>query len=328
MFFNYLSNRSIKFLAMRRVALPLSILLVLASMALFFTKGLNYGIDFKGGISIEVGTEGPIPLGDIRTTLEPLGLGDYKVQTYGDTGKVAKIRIERQPATEELSEDDAQNAAIVTIKTALSAAIDGISYREESVITPNVSGELKRDGLIAVTVAVALVLFYIWIRFEWQFGLGAVIALVHDVLLTIGFFAITGLDFTLAIIAAILTIVGYSLNDTVVVYDRVRENIRRYRKKELEEILNLSLNQTLARTIMTSVTTLLALFALFFLGGPALQGFTAAMIWGVVIGTYSSVFIASPVLMLFNLDTEDMIVEEAKKDPTVDKGPLNPFENM
>lgn len=323
MFFKFLMDTDFKFLAKRKMAVVFSGLLIVASLGLFFTKGLNYGIDFKGGISIEVGTTSPIPLADIRATVSKLGLGDVKVQNYGENGTEALIRIERQPGGA-----DEQNAAIELVKKELKEAIAGISIRQQNVIGPNVSGELKRDGALAVTVAVLAVLVYIWFRFEWQFGLGAVIALVHDVILTIGFFSLTGLEFNLSIIAAILTIVGYSLNDTVVVYDRVRENIRRYRKKSLEEVLDLSLNQTLIRTIMTSVTTLLALVALLFLGGPAIKGFTEAMIWGVVVGTYSSIFIASPVLMMFDLDTEAMIMDAAEDDPTVDKSSGNPFEHI
>ena len=180
-----------------------------------------------------------------------------------------------------------------------------------SDVGPKVSGELIRDGILAVVLAVSAVLIYIWFRFEWQFGVGAVIALVHDVLLTIGMFSLTGLEFNLSVIAAILTIVGYSLNDTVVVYDRIRENLRKYRKMDLKELLNLSLNETLSRTVMTSVTTLIALFSLFFFGGEVIRGFTAAMIWGVFIGTYSSIFIAAPVLLWFELRREPIEADTA-----------------
>ena len=190
------------------------------------------------------------------------------------------------------------------------------------------SGELARDGALAVTIAVLMVLIYIWFRFEWQFGLGAVLALVHDVLLTVGFFSVTRLEFNLTIIAALLTIVGYSLNDTVVVYDRVRENIRKYRKKEMEEVLDLSLNQTLNRTVMTSVTPLLALFSLYFLGGEVIQGFTAAMIWGVIVGTYSSIFVASPMLTIFKIKREALLIQDEKNDPTVDKSRPSPFDPL
>lgn len=255
----------VPFLAGRKIAMGLSILLILASIALFAFRGLNYGIDFKGGIAIEIGMEQPVPIADVRSALSGMGLGEVAVQEYGEPTN-ALIRIERQPG-----DDAAQMVAMDNAKAALSSAYPEISYRQENIIGPQVSGELKRDGTIAVTVAVIAVLIYIWFRFEWQFGVGAVIALIHDVLLTIGFFSITQLEFNLSIIAALLTIVGYSLNDTVVVYDRVRENIRKYRKMPMEELLNLSLNHTLSRTVMTSLTTLLALVALFVFGGAVIR---------------------------------------------------------
>jgi len=314
----------LKFMALRKVAFVLSILLIIGSLGLFAATSLNYGIDFQGGITVEVkqADESAIDFTKLRATVAEMGYSGATVREYGHDYE-AMIRIERQPG-----DADAQAAVIQRVRQELPAAMPGLQFLDGNFIGPVVSSELKRDGTIAVSVAVLLVLVYIWFRFEWQFGLGAVIALVHDVLLTVGFFAITRLEFNLSIIAAILTIVGYSLNDTVVVYDRVRENIRKYRKKPMDELLNLSLNQTLARTIMTSVTTLLALFALFFFGGEAIRGFTAAMIWGVVVGTYSSIFVASPVLLLFNIRREAMIQEE-EDDPTVDKSrPTNPFEQV
>ena len=304
----------INFLGMRKVAAVFSIALIIGSMALFAINSLNYGIDFQGGIEVEFGYEDQlVDIGTIRAVVDPLNMGDVSIKSV-DNGSSALIRIERQPGDE-----DAQTAATQRVREAFQAAMPDIEYRQGNIIGPVVSGELKRDGILAVSVAVLMVLIYIWFRFEWQFGLGAVIALLHDVLLTIGFFALTRLDFNLSIIAALLTIVGYSLNDTVVVYDRVRENIRKYRKMEMQDVLNLSLNQTLSRTVMTSVTTLLALFALFFLGGDVIQGFTAAMIWGVVVGTYSSIFVASPLLMFFKIRREAMILDDDDKDPTVDK---------
>ena len=318
------ANTDIKFLSLRKLGFVISVLAIIGSMALFFTKGLNYGIDFRGGIAIEIGTEddSPLPLGDVRRIVGSLGLGDVAVQEFGRPSE-ALIRIERQPG-----EAEAQTAAMSQVREALSAEVDKITFRQENVVGPKVSGELKRDGTIAVSLAVLAVLIYIWLRFEWQFGLCAVIALVHDVLLTIGFFSITNLEFNLSIIAALLTIVGYSLNDTVVVYDRVRENIRKFQKMELEDLLNLSLNQTLSRTVMTSVTTLLALGALYFLGGAVIKGFTAAMIWGVLVGTYSSIFIAAPMLLVLDVRREALIPQE-DKDPTVDKSrPSHPFENV
>lgn len=313
----------INFIGARKIAAVMSITLAIASIILFAVNSLNYGIDFKGGITVEVGHESEaVPIVELRELMASMQLGDVTVKRFGSDQEVL-IRIERQPGG-----DAAQSQAMSNVRSTISEAFPELVYRQGNIIGPVVSGELKRDGTIAVTVAVFLVLLYIWFRFEWQFGLGAVIALVHDVLLTIGFFAITRLEFNLTIIAALLTIVGYSLNDTVVVYDRVRENIRKYRKLEMTEVLNLSLNQTLSRTLMTSVTTLLALFALYFLGGEAISGFTAAMIWGVVIGTYSSVFVASPLLLFFKIRRESMLLNEDDKDPTVDKSRPSPFEQI
>ena len=317
-------NTKLNFLGLRKGAMVLSVFLMIASIALFFVKSLNYGIDFKGGLAIEIGMERPVPISDVRKTVSGLGLGDVSVQAYGSETE-ALIRVERQPG-----DGDAQRAAMDVVKAALVKELGDVSFRQENIIGPKVSGELKQDGAISITIAVLAVLIYIWLRFEWQFGLGAVVALVHDVVLTIGFFSITQLEFNLSIIAALLTIVGYSLNDTVVVYDRVRENIRKFRKMPMEDLLNLSLNNTLSRTVMTSVTTLLALISLFVFGGAVIQGFTAAMIWGVVIGTYSSIFIASPVLLMFDIKRDVFYEDEASKnDPTVDKSTgTTPFDHL
>lgn len=313
----------VPFLSFRKVAGVLSVLLMVASLSLFYVQDLNYGIDFKGGISIEVGTTGPVPIGTLRSTLSALDLGDVSVQGFGAETE-ALITIESQTGGEK-----AQTEAMAKVRDALTAAVPGIEFRQQNSVGPQISAELKQTGALAVGVAVLAVLIYIWLRFEWQFGLGAVVALVHDVVLTIGFFAVTQLEFNLSIIAAILTIVGYSLNDTVVVYDRIRENIRRFRKLSFEELVNVSLNQTLSRTVMTSVTTLIALLALYIFGGEVIRGFTAAMIWGVVVGTYSSIFVAAPVLTQFDVKREAFYAVEEQKDPTVDKSrPTNPFEQM
>jgi preprotein translocase SecF subunit len=290
---------NIQFLNLRRSAFVLSSLLVVASLALFLVKGLNYGIDFRGGILIEVGTPEPANLSQIRGTLGALDLGDVAIQEFGAPNDVL-IRVERQEG-----DATAQQVAVDLVKEALSNEIGGdISYRRVEFVGPKVSGELIQAGTLAVVLAVIAMLIYIWFRFEWQFSVGAVIALVHDVALTIGLFSITGLEFNLSIIAAILTIVGYSMNDTVVVYDRVRENLRKYRRMELSELLNLSINDTLSRTTMTSLTTLLALLSLFFFGGEVIRGFTAAMIWGVLVGTYSSIFVAAPFLLVLGVERD------------------------
>ena len=296
----------IDFLGLRKPAYLLSALLIAVSIGLFSINGLNRGIDFEGGILLEVGTEQPADIGLFRSAVSGLGLGEIKIQDFGTPTEVL-IRIERQPG-----DATAQQAAVEAVQAALGQVMADITYRRIEFVGPQVSGELVRDGILAVTLAVAAVLIYIWFRFEGQFGLGAVIALVHDVVLTIGFFSLTGLEFNLSIIAAILTIVGYSLNDTVVVYDRIRENIRKFRSKELLELLNMSLNQTLSRTVMTSVTTLIALFSLFFFGGEVIRGFTAAMIWGVFVGTYSSIFVAAPVLLFLNVRRSAFTEEPAR----------------
>ena len=302
------SETKIPFIKMRFAALALSITLIIASMGIFFTKGLNLGIDFEGGIMMEVQTDGPADLRVFRGVLESMDLGDVAVQTFGAPDDVM-IRIERQEG-----DSTAQQAVVERVEEKLSEVVEGLSYRRVEFVGPKVSGEMVVTVVEAVLISVLAVLVYIWFRFEWHFGFGAVIALLHDVILTIGFFSLTGLEFNLSIIAAILTIVGYSLNDTVVVYDRVREKLRKYSKMELPDLLDLALNKTLNRTLMTSITTLIALFSLFFLGGDVIAGFTAAMIWGVFVGTYSSVFIAAPVLLYLNLNRDDMMISDSGND--------------
>lgn len=291
------------FMDLAKPALILSSVLVLVSVILFTTNGLNFGIDFRGGTLFEIKTDGPADIGGLRDKLGKLGLGDVQIQEFGAVDEVL-IHIEQQPGG-----GQAQKGVSVKVREALG---EGVEYRRVEMVGPKVSGELVRDGAIAVLSAVFLVLIYIWFRFEWQFSIGAVLALVHDVAITIGIFSILQLEFNLSIIAALLTIVGYSLNDTVVVYDRVRENLRKYKKKPLAELLNDSINQTLSRTVMTSLTTLLALFSLYIFGGEVIRGFTFAMIWGVVTGTYSSIFIASPLLMKLGVK-RDWSSEGARK---------------
>ena len=272
------------------------ILMVLALVS-FFAQGLNYGIDFRGGTTIRTQSAKAVDVGAYRDALAPMGLGDVTITevfdpNFGEDQNVTMIRIQAQDGQEAVTAD-----AIQAIEAALQAVVPDISFVSVESVGPKVSGELIQTAVIAVLLAIGAVLVYIWLRFEWQFALGAVIALVHDVVLTIGVFSELQIRFDLAIIAALLTIVGYSLNDTVVVFDRVRENLRKYKKMELKDILNLSINETLSRTMMTSVTTLLALIALFVLGGDVIRGFVFAMIWGVVVGTYSSIFVASAVLL-------------------------------
>ena len=284
----------IDFTGKRLLAFALSALLVLGSLGLFFGKGLNLGIDFLGGIQIEIQTEGPADISGIRSTIGGLGLGDVSIQEFGKPDDVL-IRIQQQPDGEKGVQE-----AIAKVKAALGDQV--AEYRRTESVGPTVGAELQEAALWAVLSAVGAILVYIWFRFEWQFGIAAVVALTHDVITTIGLFSILQLDFNLATIAALLTIAGYSINDTVVVFDRVRENMRKYKKMELAELFNLSVNQTLSRTIMTSVTTMLALVALGAFGGEVLRGFSIALIWGVLIGTYSSIALAVPVLLYMNPD--------------------------
>lgn len=286
-------DTKLRFIRLRTIAFALSAVLMVASVFLFLTRGLNYGIDFRGGTLIEIRVkQGPADLADLRAKLGGLGLGDVQIQEFGAPDEVL-IRIGQQPGGEEV-----QQAVIDKVKAALG---DTVEYRRVEVVGPTVSGELIQSGTIAVLVAMFAVLVYIWFRFEWQFALGAVAALVHDVVLTIGLFSLLQLEFNLSIIAAILTIVGYSLNDTVVVYDRVREKLRKYKKMPLDELLDFAINKTLSRTVLTSVTTLLALLSLYIFGGEVIRGFTFAMIWGVIVGTYSSIFVAAPLLLLLGV---------------------------
>lgn len=297
------SKTDVKFIRFRMIAAIVSGLAIILSGVLFFSQGLNFGIDFRGGTKIVMETETTPDVGKVRQIVGGLNFGDVKVQTFG-TGNAVQIVIEgtTQDASEEdidiAEERSAQNVATVAQNTLRDNYGEAVEFPAVEVVGPKVSGELVINGILAVVAAVALMLVYIWFRFEWQFSLGAVIALVHDVLLTIGVFSLTQLEFNLSIIAAILTIVGYSMNDTVVVYDRVRENLRKYKKMDLIDLLDLSINDTLSRTLMTSVTTLLALVSLYVFGSEVIKGFTFAMIWGIFVGTYSSIFIAAPFLTL------------------------------
>lgn len=282
-------DTKIPFVRWRHVALGLWIIVMLGSIALLFTRGLNFGIDFEGGIVIEIATDGPADMAKLRSDLGGLGLGDVQIQAFGQPDDVL-IRVQSP-------KDDAEDASQQVVNKIRGVLGDTVEYRRVEVVGPQVSSELVEDGILAVVVSVILMLIYIWFRFEWQFSLGSVVALVHDVLATLGLFSILHLEFSLQSIAALLTIVGYSMNDTVIVFDRVRENSRKYKKMDLGELIDLSVNQTLSRTVMTSGTTLLALFSLFIFGGEVIRDFTFAMIFGIFIGTYSSIFIAAPVLL-------------------------------
>ncbi|MEX0367545.1 MAG: protein translocase subunit SecF [Ruegeria sp.] len=288
---------SFDFFSRWKVWLGISALLVVVGFASFLIQGLNFGIDFRGGTTIRTESAQPIDVGAYRDAISPLDLGDVTITeifdpTFGPDENVAMIRIQAQEDAESVTAE-----LIGNVENALTEVVPDIQFVSVESVGPKVSGELIQTAVIAVMLAIGAVLVYIWLRFEWQFALGAVAALVHDVILTIGIFSELQIRFDLAIIAALLTIVGYSLNDTVVVFDRVRENLRKYKKKDLKEVLNLSINETLSRTVMTSVTTLLALISLYVLGGDVIRGFVFAMIWGVIVGTYSSVFVASTILL-------------------------------
>ena len=295
----------INFLKFRKMAAVFSLFLCVASVGLFAAKGLNFGIDFRGGILLEIRTPGAANMSKLRASLGGLGLGEVQLQEFGQPTDVL-IRIERQAGGEK--------AQLVAVEIAKKALGDEVNYRRTEFVGPKVGGELIEAGITAVLLALGAMLVYIWFRFEWQFGVGAVIAILHDVLLTIGIFSLLGLEFNLSTVAAILTIAGYSINDTVVVYDRVRENLRKFKQMPLTELLNLSINATLSRTLLTSVTTLIALLALYLFGGEVLRGFSFAMIWGVLVGTYSSIFIAVPLLVYMNLRRSGLIVGDTDDD--------------
>ena len=290
-------NTSWEFFARSKLWIGISIVLVVLSLLSFFIQSLNFGIDFRGGTSIRTESSEPIVVADYRRALSSLDLGDITISevfdpNFADDQNVAMIRIQAQPGQEAATSTLVENSL-----QKLREVSEDINFVSVESVGPKVSGELIKTAIIAVILAISAVLFYIWIRFEWQFAVGAISALIHDVILTIGIFSALQIKFDLAIIAAILTIVGYSLNDTVVVFDRVRENLRKFKKRSLVEVMNLSINETMSRTVMTSVTTLLALISLFILGGDVIRGFVFAMIWGVVVGTYSSIFIASAILL-------------------------------
>jgi preprotein translocase subunit SecF len=290
------SETNVDFFRLSKITFGSSIVAMILALALFVFIGLNFGIDFRGGTTIRTDASIAIEVSKYRSALSNLALGDISITEVFDPTKpdqnVAQIRIEQQE-----TEGSATVETIKAVQEVLLTLDDKMTFPSVESVGPKVSGELIRTAVIAVITAIFAVLFYIWLRFEWQFSVGAVAALIHDITLTIGIFSLLQIKFDLAIIAALLTIVGYSLNDTVVVFDRVRENLRKYKKLELQQVLNLSINETLSRTVMTSVTTLIALISLFILGGDVIRGFVFAMIWGVIVGTYSSVFIASNILL-------------------------------
>jgi|UniRef100_UPI0040491938 preprotein translocase subunit SecF len=281
-----------------------SIVLIILSLSLLIFKGLNYGIDFKGGTLIELrSTDNKINVSSLRDSLSQMNLGDVSVKKFGnDQDYLIKFEI-----------NDAKNNVIENIKTSLENSYgNNFNFRRVENVGPKVSSELLKSGIIAISLSLAVMLIYIWIRFEWQFSLGAIVALFHDVIVTLGMFSLFSLEINLSIIAAVLTIVGYSMNDTVVIFDRVRENLRKYSDIKIYELTNISINETLSRTLLTSITTLLALLAIYFFGGEILRGFSFAMILGVIFGTYSSIYIANTILVRLNVTQKTVLREENK----------------
>ena len=289
-------NTSIKFIKLKLISFSFSAILSIAAIFAVIFIGLNFGIDFKGGILLEVRTSSNIGIADIRNKITDLNIGEVSIQEFGVDSDYL-IRVERQEGT-----DNAQQIAVEAIKSSLDKAFTkDIEYRRLEYVGPTVSKDLVYDGVMAIIFAIIAMLAYIWFRFELPFALGAIVALLHDIVLTLGLFAILGLEFNLATVAAILLIIGYSMNDTVVIYDRIRENLRKFKKMDLNELLDKSINQTLSRTINTTFTTILALGALYLFGGQIIADFAFAMLWGIIVGTYSSIFIASTILVYVNV---------------------------
>ena len=298
--------KDIKFTTFYKKLNFVSLILVILSIIIIIFKGLNLGVDFKGGTLIELRTENSATsITEIRRSFIKMNLGDVKVKKFGDE-KDYLVQIE-------ITNKEDENY-IKTIKDKLSADVGSVNFRRVENVGPKVSGELLKAGLLAISLSLAAMLFYIWIRFEWQFSVGAIVALVHDVVVTVGIFSFFAFEVNLSIVAAVLTIVGYSMNDTVVIFDRVRENLKKYSSISIKEISDLSTNQTLSRTLITSVTTLLALFSIFIFGGEILKGFSFAMIIGVIIGTYSSIFVATPILNYTNVSQKTILKDSDNKE--------------
>ena len=283
----------------------ISIILIITSLGLLMFKGLNYGVDFKGGTLIELRTDkNSANIAKIRDSFNQMNLGDVSVKNFGNETDFI-VKFEKQNSNDPKFIDN--------LKTKLSSSISSLDFRRVENVGPKVSEELLQSGIIAIGLSLAAMLFYIWIRFEWQFSLGAIVALFHDVIITLGVFSLFSLEINLSIVAAVLTIVGYSMNDTVVIFDRVRENLRKHADIKIFELTNISINETLSRTIITSATTLLALLAIYFFGGEILKGFSFAMILGVVFGTYSSIYIANTVLVRLRVSQKTVLREDDKK---------------
>ena len=300
-----MENRNIPFNKFYKLFNILSLSLILISLLLLILKGLNYGVDFKGGTLIEIRSlDKTLNISDLRKSFNNLNLGDVTVKRFGNDNDYV-VKFEKKQSIEE--------NFIENIKIELKKDIGNIfEFRRVESVGPKVSAELLKSGVIAIALSLGAMLIYIWIRFEWQFSIGAIIALFHDIIITLGFFSLLSLEINLSIVAAVLTIVGYSMNDTVVIFDRVRENLKKFSDIKIYEITNISINQTLSRTLITSITTLLALVSIFIFGGAILKGFSFAMILGVIIGTYSSIYIANPILVRLNVSQKTILKEEEK----------------
>ncbi|WP_267381376.1 MULTISPECIES: protein translocase subunit SecF [unclassified Sphingomonas] len=292
-------DTNIDFVALRRMAFALTLALSIAAVALVFARGLNFGVDFAGGLMIEEKFPSPPSVDAVRSAVDRLGVGEASLQQLGGNNSVT-IRLPTQKSADE----GATNAVVKKVETALAQQFPGATFSRYSTVSGKVSGELVQHGLLAVFLAILGIGLFAIFRFEWQFGVSTIVAIIHDLLMTLGFFALTHLEFDLNIVAAVLTIIGYSINDKIVIDDRIRENMRRYRKMDMRQIINLSVNETLPRTVMTSATILLALVALLLLGGHVLRGFTAAMILGIFVGTYSSIYVSSSLLITLGLRAE------------------------
>ncbi|WP_226782561.1 protein translocase subunit SecF [Oceaniglobus trochenteri] len=309
---------NIDFFGYAKATFGASVIAVILSLVAWLMLGLNFGIDFRGGTTIRTESVQAVDIGAYREAIDPLGLGDVTITevfdpTFGPEKNVAMIRIQAQDDQESVAAD-----TIAKVEETLQQVDPSITFPSVESVGPKVSGELIQTALIAVGASLAAILFYIWLRFEWQFSVGAVAALFHDVILTIGVFSVLQIRFDLATIAALLTIIGYSINDTVVIFDRLRENLIKYRKRDLREVMNLSVNETLSRTLMTSGTTLLALIALLVLGGDVIRGFVFAITWGVIVGTYSSVYVAKNVVLYLGVNREDKPTDKGNQFANID----------
>ena len=296
-------TKSIKFSNFYKKLNLISFILIILSVLILIIKGLNFGVDFKGGTLIEIRTNNSVKISDLRSAFSNMNLGDVTVKKFGKKNDYL-VKIETTSSKEDF---------IMKLNRKLSLSVGSeINFRRVENVGPKVSNELLKDGLLAITLSLAAMLFYIWIRFEWQFSLGAITAIIHDVLITLGMFSLLSYEVNLSIVAAVLTIVGYSMNDTVVIFDRIRENLKKYSKVSISEISNISTNETLSRTLITSVTTLLALTAIYIFGGAILKGFSFAMILGVIVGTYSSIFIATPILNYTKVSQKTILKEDVE----------------